>query len=215
MSQNEYPGVFITFEGIEGVGKTTNLRFLAEHYHQQDIPILITREPGGTPLADEIRHFLLSEHEESIEPETELLLMFAARAQHISRVILPALAAGKAVFCDRFTDTSFAYQGAARGLGAEKIAVLQTLVQKGLTPDLTILLDAPVELALDRLQERAKTDRFESETSAFFQRARDAYLEMAIAEPERFRVIDATTSLEDVRQKMLSAINPLLEKIVA
>lgn len=213
MSENNYPGLFITFEGIEGAGKTSSLRYLAEYFYQLNIPILITREPGGTPLADDIRHFLLEEHEESIEPETELLLMFAARAQHINRVIIPALQAGKLVLCDRFTDTSYAYQGAGRGIDIEKIKNLETLVQQGLTPDLTLLLDVSAEVGLKRIQVRQKADRFESETKKFFERARDKYLEMAQIYSERYRVIDAMQDAEQVHQQLLAAIQPVLSKL--
>ncbi|MSP52729.1 MAG: dTMP kinase [Gammaproteobacteria bacterium] len=209
----QHPGIFVTLEGIEGTGKTSNLRFLAEYLHQHDVPLLITREPGGTPLADDIRHFLLSEHKEQIEPEAELLLIFAARAQHISKVIRPALAAGKLVLCDRFTDTSYAYQGAGRDIPREKIATLELLVQEGLKPDLTILLDAPAEIGRERIQERKKVDRFEMESNKFFNKARRAYLKMAQEEPQRFRVIDASQSIAEVQQEMLQALQPCLAKL--
>lgn len=210
---DQHPGIFVTLEGIEGTGKTSNLRFLAEYLHQHDIPLLITREPGGTPLADDIRHFLLSEHKEQIEPEAELLLIFAARAQHISKVIRPALAAGKLVLCDRFTDTSYAYQGAGRDIPREKIATLEALVQEGLKPDLTILLDAPAEVGRERIQERKKVDRFEMESNKFFNKARRAYLKMAQEEPNRFRVIDASQPIAEVQQQMLEALQPCLAKL--
>jgi dTMP kinase len=208
-----FRGRFITFEGVEGVGKTTNMRYLAEYLNTHEIPVLVSREPGGTPLADDIRHFLLSEHQEAIEPETELLLMFAARAQHINRVILPALEAGKLVLCDRFTDTSYAYQGAGRGIAYDKIAALQYIVQGDLKPDLTILLDAPIEVGLERIKERNKTDRFESETKYFFIKARDAYLEMAKNEPERFRIIDATLPIETLHDQLKEVIAPLIQQL--
>ena len=209
---NEYPGLFITLEGIEGVGKTTNMKFLSEYLHQQDIPLLVTREPGGTPLADEIRCFLLSEHTELVEPETELLLMFAARAQHIRNVIYPALQSGKLVLCDRFTDTSYAYQGAGRGIAKEKIKMLEDVVQEGLKPDMTILLDAPIEIGLERIKARQKTDRFESETKNFFKRARNAYLVMAKEESARFTVVDASLPLEQLRQQLIEIVEPVLAK---
>ena len=210
---DQHPGIFVTLEGIEGTGKTTNLRFLAEYLHQHDVPLLITREPGGTPLADDIRHFLLSEHKEQIEPEAELLLIFAARAQHIHKVIRPALAAGKLVLCDRFTDTSYAYQGAGRDIPLEKIATLEALVQEGLKPDLTILLDAPAEVGRERIQERKKADRFEMESNKFFNKARRAYLKMAQEEPNRFRVVDASQPIADVQRQMLEALQPCLAKL--
>lgn len=213
MTDTQHPGIFVTLEGIEGTGKTTNLRFLAEYLHQHDIPLLITREPGGTPLADDIRHFLLSEHKEQIDPEAELLLIFAARAQHINKVIRPALAAGKLVLCDRFTDTSYAYQGAGRDIPREKIETLEKIVQEGLKPDLTILLDAPAEIGRERIQERKKADRFEMESNKFFNKARRAYLKMAQDEPNRFRVVDASQPLTDVQRQMLEALQPCLAKL--
>lgn len=208
-----YPGILITLEGIEGVGKTTQLRFLAETLHQMDVPLLVTREPGGTPLADDIRHFLLSEHNETVEAETEALLMFAARAQHVSRVIRPALESGKLVLCDRFTDASYAYQGAGRGIPVEKIAILEKWVLNGLKPDVTLLLDAPVELSLTRIKERSKQDRFETETKKFFEEARQTYLDRAAAEPERFRILDATHDINKLREEILKIVKPYVEKI--
>jgi dTMP kinase len=213
MVLKDYPGFFITLEGIEGVGKTTNMRFLAEYLHQENIPVLVTREPGGTPLADDIRHFLLSEHDEAVLPETELLLLFAARAQHINNVITPALAAGKIVICDRFTDTSYAYQGAGRGIATEKIAMLESVVQEGLKPDLTILFDAPIEVGLSRIKAREKTDRFESETKNFFYKCRQGYLALAEAEPERFVVINADQAPEELQQKLIQILQVAIDKI--
>ena len=211
-STNNNQGTFITLEGIEGVGKTTLMGFLAEYLHQHNVPLLVTREPGGTPLADDIRHFLLSEHEEKVQPETELLLMFAARAQHVQNVIRPALEAGKLVLCDRFTDTTYAYQGAGRGVNPAKIKMLEDVVQDGLKPELTILLDAPIEICLQRIQERKKTDRFESETKQFFQKARNAYLEMATTEPTRFHVVDATQPVETLHEQLLKIFKSIVEK---
>ena len=205
-----YPGLFITLEGIEGVGKTTLMGFLAKYWHQYKVPLLATREPGGTPLADDIRHFLLSEHEETVLPETELLLMFAARAQHVQNIICPALQKGKLVLCDRFTDTSYAYQGSGRGVDKAKIEILEKVIQDGLKPDLTILLDAPIDICLQRIQAREKTDRFESETKQFFQKARNAYLDMAAADKERFRIIDATQPIEIIHEQLLEILKPIL-----
>ena len=144
-SHNNKSGIFVTLEGIEGVGKTTVIRFLNQYLRDRNVPLLITREPGGTPLANDIRHFLLCEHEEKVQPETELLLLFAARAQHLKSVILPELEMGHLVICDRFTDTSYAYQGAGRGVDKAKIKIIEDVVQNGLKPNLTILLDAPVD----------------------------------------------------------------------
>ncbi len=204
-------GKLITVEGIEGVGKTTNLRFMVEWMHNHSQPVLATREPGGTPLADDIRHFLLADHNEIICPDAELLLMFAARAQHLARVILPALHSGKWVICDRFTDASYAYQGAGRGLPMSKIATLETLVQGELRPDLTILLDAPLEVALERIKQRGKLDRFESEEISFFERVRNNYLERASREPHRFRVVSTHQNEEIVQSKIVA----ILEEFVA
>lgn len=213
MNKDHSPGIFVTLEGIEGVGKTTNLRFLAEHLHKHNVPVLVTREPGGTPLADDIRHFLLSEHEEEVLPETELLLMFAARAQHIKNVIRPALAAGKLVLCDRFTDTSYAYQGAGRGIEKEKIAMLESVVQDGLKPELTILFDAPIEVGLSRIKAREKTDRFESETKNFFHKCRQEYLALAEAEPERFVTINADQDIPVLQEELLQILKPAIDKV--
>lgn len=213
MSTHQYPGVFVTLEGIEGVGKTTNLRFLAEYMHEHDVPVLITREPGGTPLADDIRHFLLTEHSEDVLPETELLLMFAARAQHIQNVIRPALAAGKLVLCDRFTDTSYAYQGYGRGIDREKISMLEQVVQEGLKPDLTILLDAPIEVGLQRIKGRDKTDRFESETKNFFHKCRQGYLALANAEKDRFVTVNADQPIEYLQQELINVLSSVIKKV--
>ena len=211
-NKQDYSGIFITLEGIEGVGKTTLMKFLAEYLHQHEIPLLVTREPGGTPLADDIRHFLLSEHEETVQPETELLLMFAARAQHVQNVLRPALKAGKLVICDRFTDTTYAYQGAGRGVNKAKIEMLENVVQDGLKPELTVLLDAPIDICLERIKARKKTDRFESETKQFFQKARNAYLEMAAAEPERFYVLNADQSIETLGAELLKILQPVINR---
>lgn len=212
-NSNNSPGVFITLEGIEGVGKTTIIRFLAEYLRHQKVPLLVTREPGGTPLANDIRHFLLSKHEEKMQPETELLLLFAARAQHLQNVIRPALKVGKLVICDRFTDTSYAYQGTGRGVNSAKIKILEDTVQDGLKPDLTILLDASIDVCLARIADRKKTDRFESESKLFFQKARQAYLQMSAAEPERFRVVNATQSLTTVKREILELLQLAIKTV--
>jgi dTMP kinase len=204
-------GKFISLEGIEGVGKTTHLRFIVEYLHDQNIPVLATREPGGTPLADEIRHFLLADHEESICPDSELLLLFAARAQHVARVIQPALDDHKWVICDRFTDASYAYQGAGRGLGDAKIALLENLVQGNLRPDLTILFDAPLNVAFERMKQRGKIDRFESESILFFERVRNAYLDLAAQHPHRIKIISTDCSIEETQADIIRLLDEVLE----
>ncbi|MDO6563101.1 dTMP kinase [Amphritea sp. 1_MG-2023] len=199
-------GRFITLEGTEGVGKSTNLRFIESVLQQQTIDYQLTREPGGTPLAEEVRELLLRNRTEEVADDAELLLVFAARAQHLTSVIRPALAAGRWVLCDRFTDATFAYQGGGRGLSKETISLLETLVQRGLQPDLTILLDLPVEIGLSRARQRGELDRFENERMAFFEQVRQAYLERAAADPQRFAVIDASGTLEQVQQQIADVL---------
>lgn len=183
-------GRFITIEGIEGSGKTTLLNYLQQRFVHY--PIVITREPGGTKLGEEIRNLLLTQRQTAMPADAELLLMFAARAAHLDEVILPALMAGKWVLCDRFTDATYAYQGGGRGIAEQRIALLEAWTQKDLRPDYTILLDVPVEIGLARIQRRAQLDRFEQEAIIFHQRVRDTYLARAHAQPQRFCVIDAT-----------------------
>ncbi|RDE24716.1 dTMP kinase [Motiliproteus coralliicola] len=195
-------GKFITLEGGEGVGKSTNLEHLRNLLEQQGIDYIETREPGGTPLAEELRALLLAEREEPVSSDCELLLMFAARAQHLSQTILPALARGQWVLCDRFTDATFAYQGGGRGLDWQRIETLEQLVQGELRPDLTLLLDVPVEVGMARARGRGELDRFEQEQQSFFEKVRAAYLRRAEAEPGRFRVIDAGLSLDQVQQQI-------------
>lgn len=205
-------GQFITLEGGEGVGKSTNLAAITGWLNEQGIDTLVTREPGGTPLAEQLRELLLAPRDEPIAEATELLLMFAARAQHIAGVIEPALAAGRWVVCDRFTDATRAYQGGGRGLSAEMIDTLAELVQGGLQPDLTVLLDLPVEQGLARAGQRGALDRFELENLAFFQRVRDSYLQLASAEPARFAVVDASRSLAAVGQSVVAAVADFAER---
>lgn len=195
-------GCFITFEGIEGAGKTSNLAWAAELLRASQIEVLITREPGGTPCAEAIRDLLLVEREETIAPVTELLLIFAARAQHIHQVIEPALAAGKWVLCDRFTDATYAYQGGGRGLPEAQITTLEQLVQGTLRPDRTLLFDLPVEQGLLRAGRRGALDRFEREQTDFFERIRQTYLQRQQAEPARFRLIEAGVGLDQVRERV-------------
>jgi len=199
-------GCFITVEGIEGVGKTTNLEFIQQYLETQGVEVIRTREPGGTPLAEDIRELLLRPREESVAELTELLLMFAARAQHIEQCIRPALERGTWVLCDRFTDATYAYQGGGRGLDQSRIAQLESLVQGALRPDLTILLDLPAKEGMARARARSAPDRFESEAEAFFERVRHCYLQRAAAEPRRFAVIDAAPPLEQVQADIRQAL---------
>ena len=203
-------GLFITIEGGEGAGKSTNIALIVDYLKKAGKDIVVTREPGGTRIGEKLRDMLLDPENTDMDYRTELLLMFAARAQHIAQVIKPALAAGKWVVCDRFTDATYAYQGGARGIAKEKIAILESWVQEGLKPDVTILLDVPVEIGLQRVQLRADQDRFEQEKLKFFDDVRQAYLDMAAAEPERFKVISAGEALQDVE----AAINALMAELV-
>lgn len=198
-------GRFITIEGIEGVGKSTHVPGLVRALEAAGRAVEATREPGGTPVANRIRAVLLDPDGDAPAPETELLLMFAARAEHLATRVRPALARGRWVVCDRFTDATYAYQGGGRGLAAERIAALEDWVQGALRPDRTLLLDLPVETALERARGRGTPDRFERETVAFFERARAVYLERARAEPGRFRVIDAARPPEAVLEAMVTA----------
>jgi dTMP kinase len=195
-------GRFITIEGGEGAGKSTAQTFLAEKLTAQGISVLQTREPGGTPLAEAIRHNLLSVDEEAPVEMAELLLVFAARAQHLAKVIEPALNRGQWVLCDRFTDATYAYQGAGRGLSGELIGKLEALVQGKRRPDTVILLDMPPEIGLARARARGALDRFEQEAQVFFQRVREGYLERAYEFPDRYVVVDAAQDLSDVQQSL-------------
>ncbi|AXQ22995.1 dTMP kinase [Acinetobacter wuhouensis] len=190
--------MFISFEGTEGVGKTTLIQKLYEHFQQQGKAVVLTREPGGTPLAEQIRSLLLSvNHDEQMSHDTELLLMYAARAQHLELVILPALAEGKIVLCDRFTDSSFAYQCAGRGLSREKLQLLnQNFVSK--MPDITFWLDAPIELGMTRARARGDLDRFEQEKVVFFESVRSGFAEIHARDPERMKRLDAIQAQEKV-----------------
>lgn len=194
------PGRFITVEGTEGVGKSTNLNFIQQWLEGQGHRVLVTREPGGTPLAEELRSLLLAPRDETVDPMAELLMVFAARAQHLEQVIKPALAAGTWVLCDRFTDSTYAYQGGGRGFDQSVIAQLETLVQGELRPDLTVILDIDVEKGLARASQRSVPDRFEGEAVAFFERVRAVYHELAAQAPNRYAVVDAGQPLEQVQQ---------------
>ncbi len=202
-------GRFITLEGIEGAGKTTVCRALELALQQRGQRCIVTREPGGTPLAEQIRSLVLERHGETVTPTAELLLMFAARAVHLENLVRPALARGDWVLCDRFTDATRAYQGAGRGIDAALIESLANAVHVDCEPVRTLLLDLPVELGLSRARERrgaGATDRFESETTAFFTRVREGYLALAQAAPQRFRVLDAARPAAEVRAAAQAAI---------
>ncbi len=201
---------FITLEGIEGVGKTTALAALRAQFEATKIDALFTREPGGTAIAEKIRQLLLEHHEETLLPETELLLMFAGRIQHIRHVIEPALARGQWVVSDRFIDASYAYQGGGRELGEERVAILEAWMGQVAKPDLTFLLDASVELAMTRAKTRSSPDRIEKEDMNFFERARAVYLRRAAHDP-RFCVIDASQPLEIVEKKIKTQLQVLID----
>lgn len=203
-------GKFLTIEGTEGVGKSTNLTFVRDWLQTKGVEVVVTREPGGTPLAEEIRTLLLTKREEVVDETSELLLVFAARAQHIAQVIKPALARGAWVLSDRFTDATFAYQGGGRGLCTETIAQLESLVQGELRPDLTLILDIDVELGLKRARQRGELDRFESETIDFFERVRAAYHARAQAVPACYAVIDAGQDLTAVQRDIERVLSNLL-----
>jgi dTMP kinase len=203
-------GRFITLEGGEGAGKSTNQEYIRERLQAAGIVVKVTREPGGTPLGEGIRSLLLDPANTAMHADTELLLMFAARAQHLHALVLPALARGEWVLCDRFTDATYAYQGGGRGLDMQRITQLETWVQAGFQPYRTLLFDLPVEIGLQRAGERGVLDRFEQEQKAFFERVRAAYLARAKVFPQRFRVIDAGRDLGDVQAQLDSLIDELL-----
>jgi dTMP kinase len=200
------PGRFITLEGIEGVGKSTQVDTVRATLESLGRACLLTREPGGTPLAESIRALVLAPREEAVPGSAELLLMFAARAVHVANLIRPTLEGGRDVVCDRFTDATFAYQGGGRGVPAEQVAALESITHADLQPHLTLLLDAPPELALQRARRRSDADRFEAETLAFFDRVRATYLARAARYPERFVVIDATQPLAGVSAAVSMAV---------
>jgi dTMP kinase len=203
-------GLFITVEGGEGVGKTTNLDFLRNYLQTHGVELVVTREPGGTAMAEAIRETLLQVRTEPVSPLTELLLIFAARAQHIHQRIEPALNAGRWVLCDRFTDATYAYQGGGRGVDIDAIRQLEQLTQGDLRPDYTLLLDAPVETGLSRARERGDLDRFEQEQLDFFTRVRAAYLHQAQESSGRYRVIDASQPLSQVQAQLEQVCRELL-----
>lgn len=205
-------GRFITLEGGEGVGKSTNLAFIHDHLIGRGCSVVLTREPGGTPLAEKLRELLLQKSVETMSDLSELLLVFAARAQHLDQVIKPALARGDWVLCDRFTDATYAYQGYGRGLDQGVIGRLEELVHPGLRPDLTLLLDIDIDVGLARARERGDLDRIESEQRQFFEAVRAGYLSMAKQEPQRFAVIDASPSLDEVQAAIAARVDELVAK---
>ncbi len=203
-------GKFLTIEGTEGVGKSTNLAFVRDWLVARGLEVVVTREPGGTPLAEEVRGLLLSKRDEPVDETAELLLVFAARAQHLAQVIKPALARGAWVLSDRFTDATYAYQGGGRGLSKSVIEQLEQLVQGDLRPDLTLILDIDVELGLNRARQRGELDRFESETIGFFERVRAAYRQRAQVAPERYALVDAGKTLPEVQAEIDRVLAALL-----
>jgi dTMP kinase len=202
-------GRFITVEGVEGVGKSTQLGFLHEHLQAAGHDVLMTREPGGSDLAEDLRAVLLDPRHAGMTPDAELLLVFAARADHLARRVLPALEAGRWVVSDRFTDATYAYQGGGRGIPSQRIEILEQWVQGSLRPDRVLVLDLPPGLGADRVAARGSRDRFEREPSDFFHRVRDAYLARARAAPQRYRVIDASGTVAQVRMRMAQAVADL------
>ena len=205
-------GCFLTFEGGEGAGKSTNLDYVRQRLEAAGIPLLLSREPGGTALGEKIRGLLLDPDNKGLGSDTELLLMFAARAEHLSRVIRPALERGTWVLCDRFTDATYAYQGYGRGIARERISVLEDWVHSGFQPDITILFDLPVALGIQRAGQRGELDRFEQEDVSFFEAVRAGYLERARAYPQRFRIIDASPELTAVQRQLDAVIEELLAR---
>jgi dTMP kinase len=195
-------GKFITIEGIEGVGKTTNIEFITRLMSRAGKDFIVTREPGGTPLGEAIRGLLLDPQFTGMDADCELQLLFAARSQHLAKVIWPAIEAGRWVLCDRFTDATYAYQGGGRGIAAEKIAQLEQWVQGDFRPDITLLLDLPVCIGLERAGNRGVLDRFEQEQLDFFERVRQTYLELAARYSERYHVIDAARPLDQVQRQI-------------
>ncbi|MDJ0709696.1 MAG: dTMP kinase [Woeseiaceae bacterium] len=204
-------GKFITIEGIEGVGKSTNMAALVAAIESAGHKVLTTREPGGTPLAEDIRDIIMNRGDEPVPEIAEVLLMFAARSFNVNNVIVPALEAGTWVVCDRFTDSTRAYQGGGRGIPMETIDRVADWVHGDTWPDVTILLDAPVEVGMDRAGRRSAPDRFEQERHDFFQRVRECYLQLAVNEPERFVVIDTTRSLDDVAADIRGLVTQVLD----
>lgn len=208
-------GYFVTIEGIDGAGKTVNLQWLHSYLIQAGKKVLCTREPGGTVLGEQIRDLFLHQRTLNIEPVSELLLLAAARAEHVAKVIRPALARGEWVLCDRFSDATYAYQGGGRGIDIGVLRWMELITHNELQPDLTLLLDVSIELSRARIEQRMMLNRFDQETLAFSQRVRNAYLERAAAEPQRFCVIDAAGEIHEVQQKIANCVSRLFKSPLA
>ena len=204
-------GAFISLEGVEGVGKSTNVAFTADAVRRAGYDVVTTREPGGTQLGERVRDWILNGDHGSLSPETEALLMFAARARHLDEVIRPALAAGRWVVCDRFTDATVAYQGGGRGASRTLLDALRAEIQKGLEPDLTLLLDAPLEVGASRIGDR-KPDHFEREQRPFFERVRAAYLSLAAQHRDRIKIVDAAVPLAQVQRQIEAEVAALVRR---
>tara|TARA_B100001013_G_C24553105_1_gene419448 strand:+ start:269 stop:892 length:624 start_codon:yes stop_codon:yes gene_type:complete len=203
-------GLFITLEGIEGAGKSTAVDFIEDFLTKEGHDVIKTREPGGTVIGEQIREILLKNENYTLTYDTELLLVFSARAQHIQEVILPALSSGKIILCDRFTDASYAYQGGGRDIDASRINLLEKWVQGDLRPNLTLLFDLDVSIGMQRTKKRSDADRFEREEINFFEKIRNTYLERAKNEPQRFRIINSASSLESVKEQIITILKDFL-----
>ncbi len=203
-------GKLITVEGVEGAGKSTHMPFIRDFLTDARIPVISTREPGGTALGESLRGLLLEPRGDPMASDAELLLMFAARAEHLDKVIQPALEAGKWVLCDRFTDASYAYQGGGRGIQESRIAVLEKWVQGNLRPDLVLVLDVPLEVGFQRIGQRSGKDRFEREERAFFERVRATYQRLARKDPRRYRLIDASGTLKEAQRRIRKTLKEAL-----
>jgi dTMP kinase len=203
-------GLFITLEGIEGAGKSTVVDFIEDFLTKEGHDVIKTREPGGTVIGEQIREILLKNENYTLTYDTELLLVFSARAQHIQEVILPTLSSGKIILCDRFTDASYAYQGGGRGIDESRINLLEKWVQGDLRPNLTLLFDLDVSIGMQRTKKRSDADRFEREEINFFEKIRNTYLERAKKEPQRFRIINAASSLENVKEQIVTILKDFL-----
>ena len=203
-------GLFITLEGIEGAGKSTAVDFIEDFLTKEGHDVIKTREPGGTVIGEQIREILLKNENYTLTYDTELLLVFSARAQHIQEVILPALSSGKIILCDRFTDASYAYQGGGRDIDASRINLLEKWVQEDLRPNLTLLFDLDVSIGMQRTKKRSDADRFEREEINFFEKIRTTYLERAKNEPQRFRIINSASSLESVKEQIITILKDFL-----